>query len=259
MVSDALTKGGHGPHRARDHVLRARPGVQGARVDQGRRQGLRRQAVPARPVIEAAARPRPSPSLSSAPSKARPRRRAFVVPGSSLQLFGLRLNNSGLDAPTFVHAGRAAPSRPYPAAVDVGRSHWRPPCITTCWTPDTTAGVPASETRNPHRKGTDHATEPIARRVRFMTHPTRAAPSREAARCWTHVLSRTSTSPRTFRFVNQAIHAPARWQPQMQEREGRGQKWASATKNETDVGNWRRAPDRRSFSLTTVSVEIAPS
>ena len=36
------------PGRARDHVLGARPGVQGARVDQARRQGLRRQAVPGR-------------------------------------------------------------------------------------------------------------------------------------------------------------------------------------------------------------------
>ncbi|CAA9464477.1 MAG: Chemotaxis regulator - transmits chemoreceptor signals to flagellar motor components CheY, partial [uncultured Solirubrobacteraceae bacterium] len=43
-----------GAHRARSgregrDVLGARPGVQGARVDQARRQGLRRQAVPARP------------------------------------------------------------------------------------------------------------------------------------------------------------------------------------------------------------------
>ena len=34
--------------RARDHVLGAGPGVQGARVDQARREGLRRQAVPGR-------------------------------------------------------------------------------------------------------------------------------------------------------------------------------------------------------------------
>ena len=37
------------PRRAGDHVLRPRSGEQGARVDQGRRQGLRRQAVPGGP------------------------------------------------------------------------------------------------------------------------------------------------------------------------------------------------------------------
>ena len=37
------------PGAPRGHVLRPRPGVQGARVDQARREGLRRQALPARP------------------------------------------------------------------------------------------------------------------------------------------------------------------------------------------------------------------
>ena len=38
------------PQRPRDHVLRARPGVQGPGVDQARRARLRRQAVPAPPA-----------------------------------------------------------------------------------------------------------------------------------------------------------------------------------------------------------------
>ncbi len=50
----------------------------------------------------------------------------------------------------------------------------------------------------------------------------RAASLQEAARCWTHVLSSPATPMRTFRLVKQAIHALARWQQHMPEREGRG-------------------------------------
>ena len=47
-------------------------------------------------------------------------------------------------------------------------------------------------------------------------------PLREAARCWTHVLSSPTTPIRTFRLVKQANSLQARWQPQMPEREGGG-------------------------------------
>ena len=56
------------PGRAGDHVLRPGPGVQGARVDQARRQGLRREAVPGR---SRARRRRQGARLGALPSGSR--------------------------------------------------------------------------------------------------------------------------------------------------------------------------------------------
>src|SRR5215211_2348963 len=68
-------------------------------------------------------------------------------------------------------------------------------------------------------------------------------PLREAALCWTHVLSSPAAPLRTFRLVKQAIHAPARWQPQMPEREGRGHKWVSVSSPCDRPERLRRAPE----------------
>ena len=96
----AALKGDHRPRprRARDHVLRARPGVQGARVDQGRRPRLRRQALPGLTASsKRSARRSPSSEPPGSPPGSPAFERVFVVQGGETQSVGrpdIRCNRS---------------------------------------------------------------------------------------------------------------------------------------------------------------------
>ena len=109
--------------------------------------------------------------------------------------------------------------------------------------------------KDPLRNGTDHG---AMRPGWFLTSGACSSPkhdgpppSREAARCWTHVLSSPASPSRTFRPVKQAIQAQARWQPQVPEREGWGHNGFQTLDAEA-IYDFEEGASRRSFSLSGV-------